>query len=643
MIVANPEGPYILLNNSQAIELSGYVNNKVEPGEVIGITIELRNYGQSDGNSVTAQLSTVDNYVTISDGSEYCGTIPAQSTLEFENAFSIIIDKDIPDGHEVEFVVNILDPSQDSWSSDLSIILSAPVLNLNSLTIDDLQGGNGNGMLDPGENVTITATFSNKGHAIARNTVANLCAHSGFISIANPDHTIGNLGLFGGIQVHYQVSVDNKAPVGILADFMVNLTAEAYELHETHHLKIGMIYEDFESGDFTKFPWNSGGNAPWTVISQYPYEGFYSIRSGAIGNSQTSEISLNYSVLQADSISFIKKVSSAGGDSLKFMVDGIVRGAWAGTTTGWKRVSYYITPGNHVFKWVYMKDGNGSAGSDAAWVDYIVFPPILATTIYAGEDEMLCSGEVFSCNGQATNFQSTTWTTSGTGAFNNPTSLTAVYTPGAEDLLAGSVELFLSVLDVNGESFSDDMLLSFTDIPGQPGMPTGPDNVLIDDIYVSEYSVDPVAGAMTYQWHVDPPGAGIFTGDGATGTIVWDRDFGGMAYINAFALNDCGEGIASESLEVTVDNSAVGLGELAEVPFTVNVYPNPVSEALNIIVSGENVNNLEIRLVDLMGRVVQRCKGYNPCRVSVTTLNPGLYILVVKSENYQLTRKIIVK
>lgn len=643
VIVANPEGPFILLNNNETVELSGYVNNKIEPGEVIGINIELKNYGQSDGTDVVASLSTMDEYITISDGYESCSTVPAQSTLEFDNAFSIIIDKSIPDNHEVEFIVNIQDPARESWSSTMTILLTAPVLKLNSLVINDTEGGNGNGRLDPGENVELTATFSNAGHAIARNTVANLCAHSGFISIANPDHTIGNLGLFGVTPVVFNVSVDNKAPNGILVDFMVNLTADGYQLNENHPTKIGFICEDFESGDFDNFPWSQGGNMPWTIINQYPFEGFYSIRSGAITHSQTSEISLDYHVMQGDSITFYRKVSAATGDSLKFMIDGHVAGAWSGTTGGWKRASYYVNPGNHEFTWVYMKNSNGSGGTDAAWIDYIVLPPSQATTIYAGDDALNCAGEDFHCQGQATNYQSITWSTTGTGSFNNSSILSAIYTPSAEDLNNGSVGLSLSLIDVEGEAFADGLTLTFIDIPMQPAIPSGPDYILIDTTYTSDYTISPVEGALSYHWMISPSEAGILTGDGNTVTVVWERDYAGAAVISVSAINECGEGPASEGFGITVDNSAVGFYEPPAVPFVLSVYPNPATEMIQVTASGEEVSNLEIRLVDLIGNVVAPPRGYNPWRVPVGHLAPGLYILIVTSDNHQATRKIIVR
>jgi hypothetical protein len=64
---------------------------------------------------------------------------------------------------------------------------------------------------------------------------------------------------------------------------------------------------------------------------------------------------------------------------------------------------------------------------------------------------------------------------------------------------------------------------------------------------------------------------------------------------------------------------------------------------LNITVTGENVNDLEIRLVDLMGKVVIRSRGYNPWRVPVDHLAPGIYVLVARSNDYQVTRKVMIR
>jgi hypothetical protein len=290
-----------------------------------------------------------------------------------------------------------------------------------------------------------------------------------------------------------------------------------------------------------------------------------------------------------------------------------------------------------------MKNGNGSNGSDAAWVDYIVFPPSLATTIYAGDDALTCGSDDFGCQGEATNYQSVTWSTDGSGTFDNPSSLNAVYTPSAEDIASGSVNLSLSLLDVNGEAFADGMTLTIIDVPAQPGLPAGDDNIVIDNTFVTSYTVTAVEDATSYLWILEPADAGTFAGEGTTATVVWDRDYAGTAYVSVIAINGCGESIVSNALEITVENSAVGLNEPGNASFAVKVYPNPANEWLNIEITGENANGAEIRLVDLLGNVIALSKGYNSWRVPVNHLAPGIYILVTQVQGIQVTRKVIIR
>ena len=79
-----------------------------------------------------------------------------------------------------------------------------------------------------------------------------------------------------------------------------------------------------------------------------------------------------------DQISFYRKVSSEETyDFLKFYIDGTMLEQWSGEVP-WSEVSYPVTAGTHTFKWEYSKDISVSSGSDCGFVDYVVFPSIVA-------------------------------------------------------------------------------------------------------------------------------------------------------------------------------------------------------------------------------------------------------------------------
>jgi len=56
----------------------------------------------------------------------------------------------------------------------------------------------------------------------------------------------------------------------------------------------------FESGGFSEFDWEFGGDADWTISQTNPYEGIYCAKSGAIGNNQESELLISLEVLNND-------------------------------------------------------------------------------------------------------------------------------------------------------------------------------------------------------------------------------------------------------------------------------------------------------------------------------------------------------
>jgi hypothetical protein len=130
----------------------------------------------------------------------------------------------------------------------------------------------------------------------------------------------------------------------------------------------------FETGVFEP-QWTFGGNSPWTISTESPYDGLYCSKSGNIADSQSSEMSIELNLTSAGAVSFFRKVSSESGyDYLKFYIDNVLQGQWSGSVA-WSEVSYSVAAGLHTFKWSYSKDGNTVSGSDCAWVDNILFPP----------------------------------------------------------------------------------------------------------------------------------------------------------------------------------------------------------------------------------------------------------------------------
>ncbi len=117
----------------------------------------------------------------------------------------------------------------------------------------------------------------------------------------------------------------------------------------------------------------SGADAGWSVTTDRSYSGSYSLKSDPIGHSQKAQFEVTKS-FNAGNVSFARRVSSeAGADFLRFYVDGVKQQEWAGEQ-GWAVVNFPISEGRHTLRWSYEKDGAGSQGSDAAWIDDVTLP-----------------------------------------------------------------------------------------------------------------------------------------------------------------------------------------------------------------------------------------------------------------------------
>src|SRR5690606_31157043 len=104
------------------------------------------------------------------------------------------------------------------------------------------------------------------------------------------------------------------------------------------------------------------------------------------------------------------------------------------------------------------------AGPCPAVSDFMVLTINPLPTVDAGPDEAICSSEntvtlAGTIGGGAT---SATWSSSGTGSFDNPSSLNATYSPSEADKAAGTITLTLTTNDPAGPcvAASDEVIIT---------------------------------------------------------------------------------------------------------------------------------------------------------------------------------------
>jgi hypothetical protein len=372
--VASPSGPYLNLSSFDIDDSAGNDNGEADYNESVALDVTLENLGSDMGTNLTASLSSSDANIVITDGSHAWPDIPAGNTSTQLGAFAFDVNDNIVDQHIVAFDLQITDESE-IWSSTLNVTLNAPFLETGYLTIDDASG-NANGRLDPGETVDLIIPVINNGHSQSPLASGTLTSASSWITINSGSSAIGQINQGSSQNASFSISCSASAPVGTSVDFDFSCFAGNYSCANVFYESIGLVVEDWETGDMTKFPWTTSGNTVWSVNGNDVYEGSYSAQSGTITHSQVSELSVILQVSAADDISFYRKVSSESNyDYLQFWIDGTMIEEWSGEVA-WSQVTFPVTAGAHTFKWVYDKDGSVDNGSDCAWIDFIIFPPV---------------------------------------------------------------------------------------------------------------------------------------------------------------------------------------------------------------------------------------------------------------------------
>lgn len=445
--------------------VTGNGNGIAEYGESFSLAVAMRNIGDQHDSLVTVSLSCESEYVQITGNSSFYGNFETGELKVLNPAFTIQLSDSVPDNYDLVFTLSATDVYDSVFLSSFILKTSAPNLSIGPLLVFDTEGNNNN-QPDPGETVMLASVLKNTGKYSVPNATSQLTALQPTASISQPVFNSLELAPGESDTVFWQVTFDPSFEAGLSAAFTDSVTYGYQSSQRLFVRKVGVLTEDWETGDLTKMAWKTSGKRPWSINNFRVYEGRYSLRSGYIESEDTSRFFITLELIADDSISFYRKVSSElNYDFLSFYIDAFKAGQWSGEKD-WSRVSFPLTAGRHTLKWEYTKDIGLSVASDAAWIDYIQFPVQQRTTVEAGADAIICEGNTFRPEALATNYITLEWTTSGSGFFSNPYVVNPQYLPSPADMEAGTIQLILTATGFSfGEIISDTVLLTIAPKP----------------------------------------------------------------------------------------------------------------------------------------------------------------------------------
>ena len=181
--------------------------------------------------------------------------------------------------------------------------------------------------------------------------------------------------------------------------------------------------------------------------------------------------------------------------------------------------------------------------------------------------------------------------------------------------------------------------------PGAPSQPVG--DTLVCNDQTTLYSTEGVANAYDYLWQLNPESAGTIENNGVEASVVWNESFSGSANLTVLGINDCGEGITSDSLEITVDD-CTGFDDNSTIQ-NVLIFPNPVKDKLTISSNELAGNSAKVLVFNHLGQLIiekslQTQVGENHFIINMDEHETGLYILrLLLDSEIVFTKKFIKK
>jgi gliding motility-associated-like protein len=258
-----------------------------------------------------------------------------------------------------------------------------------------------------------------------------------------------------------------------------------------------------------------------------------------------------------------------------------------------------------------------AAGGCAAALDSLAITINQPATVNAGNDTTVCAGATYTVSGAniGGSAANSTWTTSGSGTFDNATLLNPTYTPSAADTAAGTVTLYLTTDDPAGvcNAVTDSLILTITPLPQAPVV-TNP----------APYCAGSTVGPISY------------TGFG--GTVNWYSDAGLTVNIgtgNPFTPTGI---TGTTSIWVTETGACTSFASQVDITFN----PLPVADSSNVVVTGATCGNATGSITG-----VTMVSGQNPFTylwqdslgnnvgdsLNLTNVGPGVYTLTITDGN----------
>lgn len=667
----NPTGPYLLLNSFTIDDQSFNNNGKADYDETFGVNLKIKNIGITDATNVKVKITGTDNYINIvstdSISALNISHLDGVNYINLDSCFTFTTLENVPDQHVAHFNL-IFYSDQGSWSTSLLILLNSPILTLGNITFDDNgSGGNNDSLLNSGETCKALVPVINKGHALAHDITFQISIPDSLLGIASVSNiqtepfSLEGDSIFilkFGISVTPDLHQEPIIPVTLQASVL-----EPSSLSQTFEKNIQIIAESVNMS-----------NDPLSTCFTYFYDS-----GGKDGNYNNSE---NYTMtfVAQDEINFLKvsfkEFSTESGYDFLYVFDGpntssqqIAGSPFSGTILpqeiissgqyltfkftsddntnkkGWKATVECIEPQiPNCVTVISPTDGESFVQTSTLTWSSQVFASFYDVFMGSSPNNLSLAGRVFRPQYSFNPKKSSTyfWRVvpgNVVGSNNSGCNIWQFTTDTISRIEMSNNSLEVDTIlfyDSGGplQNYKNDESYTLTLKPKNTGDKISVSFLTFDIESQSTCSYDNlvVYNGLT----INSPSLGTFCGVNSPGTILADNTAGALTFLFKSDNNTTRSGW--KAVVRTIGTTDAPVIRSNHIKF----YPNPVTDLLTI---NSEIPITSLSVFNTLGLCVLSKEGsmLNQATISLGNLTPGVYILIINSENSIPEKTLIIK
>ena len=222
---------------SAYISVDSFTPTQAHVGDITDLSISFKNVGTETTTGITTvTLTSEDPKVVIDSDVNTFGALDAAG-ITTVNGFQFHIVAGVADGDHVTIHYAAANGTK-TWEGNIVINADEAVLAYHDMHWD--------GSFVPGETVTLTVRFRNRGHYQANDAVATMSSTSGYLTISNPSIAIGTIAVDEMVTCQFTATIaancpeDEQIPVTFTLEANGGLSVQG---HETLKNSCKVIFE----------------------------------------------------------------------------------------------------------------------------------------------------------------------------------------------------------------------------------------------------------------------------------------------------------------------------------------------------------------------------------------------------------------